>query len=196
MAAAPVRTHLDGEPFPLQHVAHETDDAIVILDHQRAIGAAALRPRRSSDSACTGHSDLFSGGANESLLTINSRRSVAEKNGAWNQQRWEIWENHPKVEPIMKARTMKSRTRTASDIKDHWRDIVADAKANGEVFVTHYNRPEVVVVSIDRYSKLKADAQPTIRCRRFGRNSIGSWRIFASPEPALSCARSFQERDA
>jgi hypothetical protein len=75
-----------------------------------------------------------------------------------NQQRWEIWENHPKVEPIMKARTMKSRTRPASDIKDHWRDIVADAKANGEVFVTHYNRPEVVVVSIDRYSKLKADA--------------------------------------
>jgi len=58
----------------------------------------------------------------------------------------------------MKARTMKSRTRTASEIKDHWRDIVADAKANGEVFVTHYNRPEVVVVSIDRYAKLKADA--------------------------------------
>lgn len=53
---------------------------------------------------------------------------------------------------------MKSRTRPASDIKDHWRDIVADAKANGEVFVTHYNRPEVVVVSIDRYSKLTADA--------------------------------------
>jgi hypothetical protein len=56
----------------------------------------------------------------------------------------------------MKA--MKPRTRPASDIKDHWRDIVADAKANGEVFVTHYNRPEVVVVSMDRYSKLKADA--------------------------------------
>jgi len=59
----------------------------------------------------------------------------------------------------MKARTMKPRTRPASDIKDHWRDIVADAKANGEVFVTHYNRPEVVVVSMDRYSKLKADAE-------------------------------------
>lgn len=58
----------------------------------------------------------------------------------------------------MKARTMKPLTRTASEIKDHWRDIVADAKANGEVFVTHYNRPEVVVVSIDRYAKLKADA--------------------------------------
>ena len=58
----------------------------------------------------------------------------------------------------MKARTMKSQTRTASDIKDHWRDVVADAKANGEVFVTHYNRPEVVVLSLDRYAKLKADA--------------------------------------
>jgi hypothetical protein len=58
----------------------------------------------------------------------------------------------------MKARTMKSRTRPASDVKDHWRDIVSDAKANGEVFVTHYNQPEVVVVSMDRYSKLKADA--------------------------------------
>jgi prevent-host-death family protein len=58
----------------------------------------------------------------------------------------------------MKAGTMKPQTRTASDIKDHWRDVVADAKANGEVFVTHYNRPEVVVVSIDRYAKLKADA--------------------------------------
>ncbi|HEX3577953.1 MAG TPA: type II toxin-antitoxin system prevent-host-death family antitoxin [Thermoanaerobaculia bacterium] len=58
----------------------------------------------------------------------------------------------------MKARTMKPRTRPSSDIKDHWRDVVADAKANGEVFVTHYNRPEVVVVSIDRYSKLTSDA--------------------------------------
>jgi len=58
----------------------------------------------------------------------------------------------------MKARTMTQRTRPASDIKDHWRDIVAEAKANGEVVVTHYNRPEVVVVSLDRYSKLTADA--------------------------------------
>src|SRR3954452_14037724 len=53
---------------------------------------------------------------------------------------------------------MKSRTRPASHVKHHWREIVADAKANGEVVVTHYNRPEVVVLSIDRYSKLKADA--------------------------------------
>ena len=68
---------------------------------------------------------------------------------------------------------MKSQTRTASDIKDHWRDVVADAKANGEVFVTHYNRPEVVVVSLDRYAKLKADAAAndpmTALCAEFDR---------------------------
>ena len=58
----------------------------------------------------------------------------------------------------MKARTMTQRTRPASDIKEHWRDIVADAKANGEVVVTHYNRPEVVVVSLERYSRLTAAA--------------------------------------
>jgi PHD/YefM family antitoxin component YafN of YafNO toxin-antitoxin module len=66
--------------------------------------------------------------------------------------------NSSKDKHIMKARAMKQRTRPASDVKEHWRDIVADAKANGEVFVTHYNRPEVVVVSLDRYSKLKAEA--------------------------------------
>ncbi len=58
----------------------------------------------------------------------------------------------------MAPRSMKCMTRPASDIKAHWRDIVADANAHGEVVVTHYNRPEVVVVSLDRYSKLKAEA--------------------------------------
>jgi prevent-host-death family protein len=47
--------------------------------------------------------------------------------------------------------------RPASEARNHWREIVA--KANGEVVVTHYNRPDVVVISIDRYSKLKADAE-------------------------------------
>lgn len=63
----------------------------------------------------------------------------------------------------MKARaitqsTVKQTTRPASDTKAHWREIVADANTHGEVFVTHYNRPQVVVVSLDRYSKLKAEA--------------------------------------
>jgi prevent-host-death family protein len=48
--------------------------------------------------------------------------------------------------------------RAASHVKSHWRDIVKEANANGEVVVTNYNRPEVVVVSMERYAKLKNDA--------------------------------------
>src|SRR5712671_3790203 len=51
-----------------------------------------------------------------------------------------------------------STTRPASDVKTRWREVVDDANANGEVVVTNYNRPEVVVLSIDRYRKLKSDA--------------------------------------
>jgi prevent-host-death family protein len=55
---------------------------------------------------------------------------------------------------------MKSQTasRRASEVKSHWRDIVDQVNAVGEVVVTSYNRPEVVVVSIERYAKLKKDA--------------------------------------
>jgi prevent-host-death family protein len=49
-------------------------------------------------------------------------------------------------------------SRPASDVKDHWRDVVADANTLGEIFVTHYNRPEVVVVSLDRYARLRSEA--------------------------------------
>lgn len=49
-------------------------------------------------------------------------------------------------------------SRSASDVKAHWRDIVDQANAVGEVIVTSYNRPAVVVLSIDRYAKLKKDA--------------------------------------
>jgi len=52
----------------------------------------------------------------------------------------------------------ESVTRPASDVKGHWRDIVEEANANGEVVVTNYNRPAVVVVSMERYAKLKKDA--------------------------------------
>lgn len=48
--------------------------------------------------------------------------------------------------------------RPASDVKTRWREIVAEANAVGEVIVTNYRRPEVVVVSLDRYTKLKNDA--------------------------------------
>lgn len=48
--------------------------------------------------------------------------------------------------------------RAASHVKSHWRDIVKEANSKGEVVVTNYNRPEVVVVSMERYTKLKNDA--------------------------------------
>jgi prevent-host-death family protein len=52
----------------------------------------------------------------------------------------------------------ESRTRPASYAKSHWRDIVDEVNANGEVVVTNYNRPAVVVVSMAQYAKLKKDA--------------------------------------
>jgi prevent-host-death family protein len=52
----------------------------------------------------------------------------------------------------------KHSRRSASDVKDRWRDIVQEANAYGEVIVTNHNRAEVVVVSIDQYAKLKAEA--------------------------------------
>ena len=56
------------------------------------------------------------------------------------------------------AKQVTNRRRPASDVKAHWRDIVEEANTHGEVVVTNYNRPEVVVVSIDRYAKLRNDA--------------------------------------
>ena len=50
------------------------------------------------------------------------------------------------------------KKRAASEVKARWRDIVAEAKAHGEVLVTNHERPEVVVLSLDRYTKLKNDA--------------------------------------
>jgi prevent-host-death family protein len=59
----------------------------------------------------------------------------------------------------MKSTAKKeSHTRPASYAKSHWRDIVDEVNTNGEVVVTNYNRPAVVVVSMERYTKLKKDA--------------------------------------
>jgi prevent-host-death family protein len=49
-------------------------------------------------------------------------------------------------------------TRPASDVKAHWRDIVQEANALGEVIVTSYNRPVVVVVSVEHFAELKTQA--------------------------------------
>jgi prevent-host-death family protein len=48
---------------------------------------------------------------------------------------------------------------SASSVRTHWRDIVADANTNGEVVVTHHNRAEVVVLSLARYEQLKRKAK-------------------------------------
>ena len=48
--------------------------------------------------------------------------------------------------------------RPASDVKSQWRSIVDQANDLGEVIVTNYNRPEVVVVSVDQYARLKEQA--------------------------------------
>jgi prevent-host-death family protein len=48
--------------------------------------------------------------------------------------------------------------RSASEVKAHWRDIVEEAKTVGEVVVTNHNRPEVIVLSLERYAKLKREA--------------------------------------
>src|SRR5213594_2157408 len=66
------------------------------------------------------------------------------------------------------AKQPAQRKRSASEVKAQWRNIVAEANAYGEVLITNFNRPEVVVVSIDHYTKLKHDAvanDPLVRLR-------------------------------
>lgn len=53
---------------------------------------------------------------------------------------------------------MTTRKRSASEVKARWRDVVADAKEHGEVLVTNFERPEVVVLSMERYTDLKSRA--------------------------------------
>jgi prevent-host-death family protein len=48
--------------------------------------------------------------------------------------------------------------RPASDVKSQWRSIVDQANDVGQVIVTNYNRPEVVVMSVDHFTKLKEQA--------------------------------------
>jgi prevent-host-death family protein len=63
-----------------------------------------------------------------------------------------------KESSIMRLRAKQPATRPASDVKAHWRDIVEEVNTSGEVVVTNYNRPAVVVLSMERYAKLKRDA--------------------------------------
>jgi prevent-host-death family protein len=59
----------------------------------------------------------------------------------------------------MASQAKVRETRPASLVKTNWRDIVADANIHGEVVVTNHERPEVVVVSMARYEKLRRDAE-------------------------------------
>lgn len=52
----------------------------------------------------------------------------------------------------------KKHARPASDVKSSWREIVAEVNTHGEVVVTNHSRPEVVVVSIERFKKLEEAA--------------------------------------
>jgi prevent-host-death family protein len=70
-------------------------------------------------------------------------------------------DNMPNMRQTVRMESRKKQSpanRAASHVKSHWRDIVKEANAKGEVVVTNYNRPEVVVVSMERYAKLKKDA--------------------------------------
>lgn len=61
----------------------------------------------------------------------------------------------------MRARTSRSSqrpSRPAAFVKSRWRDVVADANTHGEVLVTNHDRPEVVVLSLDRYDELQREA--------------------------------------
>ena len=101
----------------------------------------------------------------------------------------------------------RKKKRSASDVKAHWRDIVAEANANGEVIVTNYRRPEVVVVSMDRYAKLKSAAEArdpltTLRAEfdrelaviRGGTTSSKLRRVFASTPVQLAKAANAASR--
>src|SRR5438045_6858078 len=56
-------------------------------------------------------------------------------------------------------------TRQASEVKSNWRMIVKEAREQ-EVIVTNYNRPEVVVMSAERYVQLQAAVRANDPLRR------------------------------
>lgn len=49
----------------------------------------------------------------------------------------------------------EKHARPASDVKSSWREIVDEVNIHGEVVVTNHSRPEVVVVSLERFKKLQ-----------------------------------------
>ncbi len=72
-------------------------------------------------------------------------------------------------------------TRPASEIKANWRTIVKEAR-DGEVIVTNYNRPEAVVISVERYAKLKAAARTKDPLQRLRDEFERELSILRSPD--------------
>ena len=67
--------------------------------------------------------------------------------------------------PELEAIAGRHITRQASEVKANWRTIVKEAR-DQEVIVTSYNRPEVVVMSAERYAELQAAARANDPLRR------------------------------
>ncbi len=87
-------------------------------------------------------------------------------------------------------------SRSASDVKAHWRDIVDQANALGEVIVTSYNRPEVVVVSIDRYTKLTKDASSNDPLAALRAEFDRELAVLRQPDAARKLRRAFDSTPA
>jgi prevent-host-death family protein len=49
--------------------------------------------------------------------------------------------------------------KTASEVKNHWAAVVREVRSRGSLVVTQYDRPEMVVMDVATYEKLKAAAE-------------------------------------
>jgi len=87
-------------------------------------------------------------------------------------------------------------TRRASDVKGHWREIVDEVNALGEVVVTNYSRPEVVVVSMERYARLKRDATLRDPLTALRAEFDRELSVLARPGAANELRRMFASRPA
>lgn len=81
-------------------------------------------------------------------------------------------------------------TRAASEVKSHWRRIVEEAREH-EVIVTNYNRPEVVVMSAERYAKLQKAAQANDPLRQLHEEFTRRFDCLQGPEAAEKLRRAF-----
>lgn len=88
------------------------------------------------------------------------------------------------------------RTRTASEVKEQWRDVVADARRHGEVTVTNHERPEVVVLSMDRYEELKREAQANDPLETLHRRFDRELDALRAPDAASRLRKAFRATPA